>query len=163
MTGVHKNSQSIKIRNHCFFQPKGSKPQLTLAKSLQSISVACSPTKLQSSIKSICVPLDSQMYFDKQVSEVCRTSYYHNTITITITFEHFFTLYSHSPLMLKKPSPRQKLALSTAILSILVHLHEICSTSSLCRTSPVLSLRNIVTKTSHRFWSTCNGFRFAGE
>ena len=48
-----------------------------MAESIQSISVAGSPIKLQSSIKSLGVHLDSKMSFDKHVSEVCRASYFH--------------------------------------------------------------------------------------
>jgi hypothetical protein len=48
-----------------------------LAESIKSISVAGSPIKLQSSIKNLGVHLDSKMSFDKHVSEVCRTSYFH--------------------------------------------------------------------------------------
>ena len=72
--GLHLNpSKSEAI---AFFNPR-SKPLATLAKSIQSISVAGSPIKLQSSIKSLGVHLDSQMSFDKQVSEICKASYFH--------------------------------------------------------------------------------------
>ena len=64
------------IRSHCFFNPR-SKPLATLAESIQSIYVAGSPIKLQSSIKSLGVNLDSKMSFDKHVYEVCRASYFH--------------------------------------------------------------------------------------
>ena len=72
--GLHLNpSKSEAI---AFFNPR-SKPLATLAESIQSISVAGSPIKLQSSIKSLGVHLDSKMSFDKHVSEVCRASYFH--------------------------------------------------------------------------------------
>jgi hypothetical protein len=72
--GLHLNpSKSEAI---AFFNPR-SKPLATLADSIKSISVAGSPIKLQSSIKSLGVHLDSKMSFDKHVSEVCRTSYFH--------------------------------------------------------------------------------------
>ena len=72
--GLHLNpSKSEAI---AFFNPR-SKPLAALAESMQSISVAGSPIKLQSSIKSLCVHLDSKMSFDKHVSEACRASYFH--------------------------------------------------------------------------------------
>ena len=72
--GLHLNpSKSEAI---AFFNPR-SKPLATLADSIKSISVAGSPIKLQSSIKSLGIHLDSKMSFDKHVSEVCRTSYFH--------------------------------------------------------------------------------------
>ena len=72
--GLHLNpSKSEAI---AFLNPR-SKPLATLAESIQSISVAGSPIKLQSSIKSLGVHLDSKMSFDKHVSEVCRASYFH--------------------------------------------------------------------------------------
>ena len=72
--GLHLNPS--KPEAIAFFNPR-SKPLATLAESIQSISVAGSPIKLQSSIKSLGVPLDSKMSFDKHVSEVCRASYFH--------------------------------------------------------------------------------------
>ena len=69
--GLHLNpSKSEAI---AFFNPR-SKPLATLAESIKSISVAGSPIKLQSSIKSLVVHLDSKISFDKHVSEVCRAS-----------------------------------------------------------------------------------------
>ena len=49
----------------------------SLAESITSISVAGSPIRLQSSIKNLGVYLDSKMSFDKQISETCKTSYFH--------------------------------------------------------------------------------------
>ena len=58
--GIHLNpSKSEAI---AFFNPR-FKPLATLAESIQSISVAGSPIKLQSSIKSLGVHLDSKMSF----------------------------------------------------------------------------------------------------
>ena len=48
-----------------------------MAESITSISVAGSPTKLQSSIKNLGVYLDSKMSFDRHVSETCKASYFH--------------------------------------------------------------------------------------
>ena len=59
-----------------FFNPR-FKPLTTLAKFIQSIFVAGSLIKLQSSIKSQGVHLDSKMSFDEHVFEVCRASYFH--------------------------------------------------------------------------------------
>ena len=59
-----------------FFNPR-SKPLRTLAESIGSISVAGSPIKLQTSIKNLGVYLDSRLSFDKQVSEICKASYFH--------------------------------------------------------------------------------------
>ena len=44
---------------------------------MKTITVAGSPIKLQSSIKSLGVYLDSHMSFDKHVSEICKASYFH--------------------------------------------------------------------------------------
>ena len=72
--GLHLNpSKSEAI---AFFNPR-SKPLEAMAKSITSISVAGSPIKLQSSIKNLGVYLDSKMSFDKQVSEICKSSYFH--------------------------------------------------------------------------------------
>ena len=72
--GLHLNPSKSKAI--AFFNPR-SKPLLTLAESIQSTSVAGSLIKLQSSIKSLGVYLDSKMSFNKHVSEVCRASYFH--------------------------------------------------------------------------------------
>ena len=72
--GLHLNP--TKSEAIAFFNPR-SKPLETLAKSITSISVAGSPIKLQSSIKNLGVYLDSKMSFDKQVSEICKASYFH--------------------------------------------------------------------------------------
>ena len=50
---------------------------VALAESVETITVAGSPIKLQSSIKSLGVYLDSHMSFDKHVSEICKASYFH--------------------------------------------------------------------------------------
>ena len=72
--GLHLNpSKSEAI---AFFNPR-SKPLQTLAESVESISVAGSPIKLQTSIKNLGVCLDSRLSFDKQVSETCKASYFH--------------------------------------------------------------------------------------
>ena len=72
--GLHLNpSKSEAI---AFFNPR-SKPLRTLAESVESISVAGSPIKLQTSIKNLGVYLDSRLSFDKQVSETCKASYFH--------------------------------------------------------------------------------------
>ena len=72
--GLHLNpSKSEAI---AFFNPR-SKPLQTLAESVESISVAGSPIKLQTSIKNLGVYLDSRLSFDKQVSETCKASYFH--------------------------------------------------------------------------------------
>ena len=72
--GLHLNP--TKSEAIAFFNPR-SKSLETLAKSITSISVAGSPIKLQSSIKNLGVYLDSKMSFDKQVSEICKASYFH--------------------------------------------------------------------------------------
>ena len=54
-----------------------SKPLQTLAESIGSISVANSAIKLQTSIKNLGVYLDSRLSFNKQVSEICKVSYFH--------------------------------------------------------------------------------------
>ena len=72
--GLHLNpSKSEAI---AFFNPR-SKPLQTLTESVESISVAGSPIKLQTSIKNLGVYLDSRLSFDKQVSETCKASYFH--------------------------------------------------------------------------------------
>ena len=72
--GLHLNpSKSEAIT---FFNPR-SKPLQTLAESVESISVAGTPIKLQTSIKNLGVSLDSRLSFDKQVSETCKASYFH--------------------------------------------------------------------------------------
>ena len=72
--GLHLNpSKSEAI---AFFNPR-SKPLQALAESIGSISVAGSPIKLQASIKNLGVYLDSRLSFDKQVSEICKASYFH--------------------------------------------------------------------------------------
>ena len=72
--GLHLNpSKSEAIT---FFNPR-SKPLQTLAESIESISVAGSPFKRQTSIKNLGVYLDSRLSFDKQVSEICKASYFH--------------------------------------------------------------------------------------
>ena len=72
--GLHLNpSKSEAI---AFSNPR-SKPLVALAESVETITVAGSPIKLQSSIKSLGVYLDSHMSFDKHVSEICKASYFH--------------------------------------------------------------------------------------
>ena len=72
--GVHLNpSKSEAI---AFLNPR-SKPLPSLAESVESISVALSPIKLHTSIQNLGVYLDSRLSFDKQVSETCKTSYFH--------------------------------------------------------------------------------------
>ena len=72
--GLHLNlSKSEAI---AFFNPR-SKPIQTLAESIGSISVSGSPIKLQTTIKNLGVYLDSRLSFDKQVSEICKASYFH--------------------------------------------------------------------------------------
>ena len=68
--GLHLNPS--KSGTIAFFNPR-FKPLANLAESIPSISVADSPIKLQSSIKSP----DSKMSVDKHVSEVYRASYFH--------------------------------------------------------------------------------------
>ena len=58
------------------FSNSRSKQLVALAESLKTITVAGFPIKLQSSIKSVGVYLDSHMSFDKQVSEICKASYF---------------------------------------------------------------------------------------
>ena len=72
--GLHLNPSKSKAI--AFFNPR-SKPLEALAQSIKSLSVACSPIKLQSSITNLGVHLDSRMSFDKQVSETCKASYFH--------------------------------------------------------------------------------------
>ena len=67
--GLHLNPSKS------FFNPR-SKPLQTLAESIGSISVAGLPIKLQTSIKNLSVYLDSKLSFDKQVSEICKASYF---------------------------------------------------------------------------------------
>ena len=64
------------IQAIAFFNPR-FKPLDVLGESIKSISVAGSPIKLQSSIKNLGVHLDSKMSFDKQVSWICKASYFH--------------------------------------------------------------------------------------
>ena len=59
-----------------FFNPR-SKPLESLAESIASNSVTSSLIKLQSSIKNLGVYLDSEMSFDRQVSETCLAYYFH--------------------------------------------------------------------------------------
>ena len=63
--GLHLNpSKSEAI---AFYNPR-SKPLAALAESIGTVSVAGSPSKLQTSVKNLGVYLDSKMSFDKQVS-----------------------------------------------------------------------------------------------
>ena len=72
--GLHLNpSKSEAI---AFSNPR-SKLLVVLAESVETITVAGSPIKLQSSKKSLGVYLDSYMSFDKHVSEICKASYFH--------------------------------------------------------------------------------------
>ena len=72
--GLHPNpSKSEAI---AFFNPR-SKPLEALTECIKSISIAGSPIKLQSSITNLAVHLNSEMSFDKQVSETCKASYFH--------------------------------------------------------------------------------------
>ena len=72
--GLHLNpSKSEAI---VFYNPR-SKPLAALAESIETVSVAGSPIKLQTSIKNLGVYLDSKMSFDKQVSETCKACYFH--------------------------------------------------------------------------------------
>ena len=72
--GLHLNpSRSESI---VFYNPR-SKPLAALAESIETVSVAGSPIKLQTSIKNLGVYLDSTMSFDKQVSETCKACYFH--------------------------------------------------------------------------------------
>ena len=65
--GLHLNpSKSEAI---AFFNSR-SKPLESMAESITSIM-------LQSSIKNLCVYLDSIMSFDRQVSDTCKPSYFH--------------------------------------------------------------------------------------
>ena len=59
-----------------FYNPR-SKPLAALAESIEMVSVAGSPIKLQTSIKNLGVYLDSKMSFDKQVSETCKAYFFH--------------------------------------------------------------------------------------
>ena len=72
--GLHLNPS--KSETITFSNPR-SKPLQTLAESIGFISVAGSPIKLQTSIKNLGVYLDSRLSFDKQVSEICKASYFH--------------------------------------------------------------------------------------
>ena len=112
--GLHLNpSKSEAI---AFFNPR-SKPLATLAESVQSISVAGSPIKLQSSIKSLGVHLDSKMSFDKHVSEVCRINY--KLCLLTNKTNQQATYLSNS---LSFPSH----SASTSSSDSLVSFHSIC-------------------------------------
>ena len=72
--GLHLNpSKSEAI---VFYNPR-SKPLAALAESIETVSVAGSPIKLQTPIKNLGVYLDSKMSFDKQVSETCKACYFH--------------------------------------------------------------------------------------
>ena len=92
--GLHLNP--TKSDAIAFFNPR-SKPLETLAKSITSISVAGSPIKLQSSIKNLGVYLDSKMSFDKQVSEICKASYFHHSCSASHSiFSHHGGLQDNS-------------------------------------------------------------------
>ena len=72
--GLHLNPSKSEVI--ALFNPR-SKPLEALAESITFISVAGSPIKLQSSIKNLGAHLDSNLSFDKQVSETCKASYFH--------------------------------------------------------------------------------------
>ena len=59
-----------------FSNPR-SKPLVVLAESVKIITVVESPIKLQSSIESLGVYLDSHMSLKEHVSEICKASYFH--------------------------------------------------------------------------------------
>ena len=88
--GLHLNpSKSEAI---AFFNPR-SKPLQALAESVESISVAGSPIKLQTSIKNLGVYLDSRLSFDKQVSETCKASYFQFSTSVPCaTFDYLSPL-----------------------------------------------------------------------
>ena len=69
-------STHLSLRPSPFFNPR-SEPLQNLAESIETISVAGSPIKPQTSIKNLGVYLDSRLSFDKQVSEICKASYFH--------------------------------------------------------------------------------------
>ena len=72
--GLHLNPSKSEV---IAFSNPMSKPLVALAESVKTITVAGSPIKLQSSIKSLGVYLDSRMSFDMHVSEICKASYFH--------------------------------------------------------------------------------------
>ena len=72
--GLHLNPSKSEVI--AFSNPR-SKPLVALAESVETITVAGSPIKLQSSIKSLGVYLNSHMSFEKHVSEICKASYFH--------------------------------------------------------------------------------------
>ena len=93
--GLHLNpSKSEAIT---FFNPR-SKPLQTLAESIETISVAGSRIKPQTSIKNLCGYLDSRLSFDKQISEICKASYFYiralNHIRSSLTTEAAKTIAS---------------------------------------------------------------------
>ena len=59
-----------------YYNPR-SKPLAALVESIETVSVADSPIKLQTSIKNLGVYLDSKMSFDKEVSDTCKVCYFH--------------------------------------------------------------------------------------
>ena len=72
--GLHLNPP--KSEAIVFYNPR-SKPLAALAESIGTVSVAGSPTKLQTWIKNLGVYLDSTMSFDKQVTETCQACFFH--------------------------------------------------------------------------------------
>ena len=67
---IHLNP--FKYEAITFFNSR-SKPLQTLAESIETISIAGSPIKPQTSIKNLGAYLVSRLSFDKQVSEICKS------------------------------------------------------------------------------------------
>ena len=151
-TSTPSKSEAIAFSN-----PR-SKPLVALAESVQTITVAVSPIKLQSSIKSLGVYLDSHMSFDKQVTEICKASYFHiralRHIRSSLTTEAAKTI--------AVAIVGSRLDCCNSLLA--GTWHQILLAFRWFRT-PLLELlyKSLGTATSRQFWPACTGSMFASE
>ena len=154
--GLHLNpSKSEAI---AFSNPR-SKPLVALAESVKTITVAGSPIKLQSSIKSLGVYLDSHMSFDKHVSEICKASYFHiralRHIRSSLTTEAAKTI---------AVAIVGALGSTIVILFLQARPHQILLAFRWFRTLLLELLhKSLGTATSRQFWPACTGSLYAIE
>ena len=124
LTMVFTSSSTHLSLRRSLSSTQGLNPFKTLLNQVGSIFVAGSPIKLQTSIKSLGVHLDSRLSSDKQLSETCKASYFH-----IHTFCHIRS--SLTTEAAKKVVSDHGLII--AMLSSLAHLFTIWPASSLFR------------------------------
>ena len=139
-----------------FFNPR-SKPLQTLAESVESVSVAGSPIKLQTSIKNLGVYLDSRLSFDKQVSETCKASYFHiralRHIRSSLTAETAMTVAT--AIVGSRLDYCNSLLAGTSVSNL--------SRLQLVQNTLALWPKNLALIISHLFCLNCTGFLFVTE